>query len=387
LRSRSAKQIAAAGDARAFEKKGGSKLEKGGSKLEKARRRPRVTETAKRGRSTLPSQVGTHDTLTTQASTRSHVRHRTQNHRPSARKLPQKAKTEKQKAKKSKKGEQKMSASSGDDGPDDRVCLAVAAGATQAEVRRAIIESAAGSFERRAVAVNRAAGPGGETPLSAAHRLRRGDLVGLLLEAGADAMTISPRETPLVLCIAYNQVASLRALLVHRLEDANEQVAYGPGCWLDGAEYGYCAPVHLCIRPRQLSQDAPRTQIHLEALEILLREVGADVNAMDVDGRSPLHYLLVFVGVARTTLDLLLRSGARVDPLSILARSRRCTGARADPLNSGSQSPVYWGARRPSQFWLAVAGVLGRASTLSILARSRRCTGRSFRATCHFSSD
>lgn len=48
-----------------------------------------------------------------------------------------------------------------------------------------------------------------------AHRLRRGDLVGLLLEAGADAAALYPygRHDPLALCMACGQAESLRALL------------------------------------------------------------------------------------------------------------------------------------------------------------------------------
>jgi hypothetical protein len=54
-----------------------------------------------------------------------------------------------------------------------------------------------------------------ETPLQAAHRLKRGDLVGAILEAGARDLTgMFPRvPSPTQLCVAYGNVASLRALL------------------------------------------------------------------------------------------------------------------------------------------------------------------------------
>jgi hypothetical protein len=79
-----------------------------------------------------------------------------------------------------------------------RVHAAVAVGESAAQVRRAIVDCAQGSSEWRVPAVNQA-GEGGKTPLRAAHRLRRGDLVGLLLEAGArvDGMFEYCRVTPL----------------------------------------------------------------------------------------------------------------------------------------------------------------------------------------------
>jgi hypothetical protein len=119
---------------------------------------------------------------------------------------------------------------------DDRVHRAVAAGLSEVEVRRAIIDCAQGSVERRVAAVNQAgrvgvegAEPHDETPLQAAHRLQRGDLVVILLEAGADASALFPggRATALVLCVAYGQVQSLRALLLQG-HDANQRVYYLP---------------------------------------------------------------------------------------------------------------------------------------------------------------
>jgi len=92
-----------------------------------------------------------------------------------------------------------------------------------------------------------------ETPLQAAHRLQRGDLVGLLLEAGADAAALSSHRhhDPLALCIAYGQAGSLRALL--RREQGRRGVDCGrdyvyDDC-LDGpyASLSTSPLVHLCI--------------------------------------------------------------------------------------------------------------------------------------------
>ena len=85
----------------------------------------------------------------------------------------------------------------------------------------------------RALAVNR--GPTAtQTPLQAAHRQRRGDLVGALVEAGADVGGIfgSYRKlTPLAVCIAYGQVESVRALLRngHDAMEKIEEQSYGSG--------------------------------------------------------------------------------------------------------------------------------------------------------------
>jgi len=73
---------------------------------------------------------------------------------------------------------------------DNSVYRAVAAGESADDVRRAIESSRAvapgsSAQQQRAAAVNHAEQTG-ETPLQAAHRQRRGDLVGLLLENGAE---------------------------------------------------------------------------------------------------------------------------------------------------------------------------------------------------------
>jgi hypothetical protein len=90
-----------------------------------------------------------------------------------------------------------------------RVHRAVAAGESDEELRRVIEDCAQGDDQRRKAAANRAVGE--ETPPQAVHRQRRGDLVGALVEAGADVGAIfSGRLTLLAVCIAYGQAGSVR---------------------------------------------------------------------------------------------------------------------------------------------------------------------------------
>jgi hypothetical protein len=131
------------------------------------------------------------------------------------------------------------------------VYAAVAAGESDEEVRRVIAEC--GDEQQRTAAVNHKGQNSNETPLAAAHRLRRGDLVGALLEAGADASKLFRRATPLVLCIAYGLADSLRVLLKAG-HDPNQQIGYGPHDSLEGNPYGsFCTAAHLCLAPPRLS--------------------------------------------------------------------------------------------------------------------------------------
>ena len=96
----------------------------------------------------------------------------------------------------------------------------VRAGKSAEEVRRAIDACAPpGDERRRALAVNEAVKTrwGDETPLLGAHRMGRGDLVGLLLEDGADAGEVCTvgdhRMTALALCAHHDLPETLRVLL------------------------------------------------------------------------------------------------------------------------------------------------------------------------------
>jgi ankyrin repeat protein len=228
-----------------------------------------------------------------------------------------------------------------------RLYRAVAEGRSAAEVRAAIQACAASAtyappVTRRtarsgadvsdaarslAALVNRVhgRGRGGETALQAAHRLRRGDLVGLLLENGADAANLYShrRHDPLALCIAYGQAESLRALLLQGGHVANRRLEYRAYQCLDGRydQYSRCSPVHLCIAPPAVSQGFPPSPPQLACLRVLVEEFGADVDARDCSDETPLHWLAgcqVEPRVRDEALDLLVRLGADVNARDVI---------------------------------------------------------------------
>jgi ankyrin repeat protein len=194
------------------------------------------------------------------------------------------------------------SASDDDDAGDlRRVYHSVAAGDTAARLRRVIAECAQGSDERRARAVNKP-GDDGEKPLEAASRLKRGDLVGALVETGANVRVLaSGLATPIAVCCAWGQAKSVRALL-RAGHDPSETFRYNPACgWCPNCGYR-CSNLHLCLG----------SPAKLECLEALVVEGGADVNARDQFGRTPLFWLEA-ANDSKAALDLLLRLGADVN--------------------------------------------------------------------------
>jgi hypothetical protein len=196
----------------------------------------------------------------------------------------------------------------------DRVYAAVSAGKSDEEVRRVIGECA--NEQQRKAAVNHKGQNNDQTPLAAAHRLRRGDLVGALLEAGADASALSPRATPLVLCIVYGLVESLRALLKAGL-DPNQRVEYREHDSLAGnGAPQFCTAAHLCLAPPRLLPGGPKAPPQLACLTVLVQEGKADLNATIIGQISSLHWLGFHVppGDAHlAALDLLVRLGADVE--------------------------------------------------------------------------
>lgn len=225
---------------------------------------------------------------------------------------------------------------------------AVSAGKSAEEVRRAIEERAralAGSIEQagRAAAVNEPAAPDAgkkkESSLQAAIRLRRPDLVSLLLEHGASVRGVDcgPEHgydhdrTPLAVCVVHGDAGGVRALLRSGQHDPRATFTIdlpwrGPCC----PSYGGATAAHLCLfGPARSPSRAPR----LEALEVLVREGGADVDARDERGQTPLMLLSHAQGDhAERALDLLLRLGA--DP------NARSWSARGDPRSGPDESPL-----------------------------------------------
>jgi len=179
-----------------------------------------------------------------------------------------------------------------------RVYHAVASGASKAELRRVIEECAQGDDQRRAQAVNHSS-TATETPLQAAHRQKRGDLVGALVEAGADVGGIfNGKLTPLAVCIAYGQVDSVRALL-RASHEAKEKIEWDS--WNSiGDEFS--TPAHFCFAPPPLGLPSDRVvniytrfgAPQIGCLEVLLREGGAEVESRDSHGYTPIFWLTHF---------------------------------------------------------------------------------------------
>jgi hypothetical protein len=73
--------------------------------------------------------------------------------------------------------------------------------------------------------------------------------------------------------------------------DANEKLPYGRGTLVDGDPFTFysCRPVHLAIAPPRRSRGDPRPPP--DAVTLLVRELWVDVNAQDLFGRTPLHWV------------------------------------------------------------------------------------------------
>jgi hypothetical protein len=170
-----------------------------------------------------------------------------------------------------------------------RVYRAVAAGESDEEVRRVIDDVSQGDGQRRQAAANWPVS--NETPLQAAHRQRRGDLVGALVEAGASVGGIfEGRLTPLAVCIAYGRVDSARALLRNG-HDPSETIKWMPPYGFTQDYLKFCSPAHFCLAPAPLDPSQPRGARQVGCLEILVNEGGVDVDARDWCGRTPVFWL------------------------------------------------------------------------------------------------
>jgi len=212
----------------------------------------------------------------------------------------------------------------GDDDDDfGLVYKSVAGGDSVEQVRRAIEVCARGSAQRRAAAVNRegshqASGmktARDESPLAAACRLGRGDLVALLVEAGAD-VRVCDHATPLSACIPYGDVDTVRALLRAGI-DANAKLAYMPFLRHWPSDTSGCSAAHLCLWPPQVPLARDRAgPPQLEILQILAQEGNLDVDARDARGRTPLFWVPRMASGHEAAVDLLVALGADVNAQS-----------------------------------------------------------------------
>ena len=180
---------------------------------------------------------------------------------------------------------------SNENGSDDVGCVwrAVAQGETAGRVRELIEQyaSAGGartrrSYEaRRSAAVNYKSSANGheETPLEAAHDSERGDLVGVLLENGADTKALGQNCHALALVMHYGLTDTLRELLRSGRHQANEALMYDWMSGVCGRDRDRCSPVHLAVDPPPRSFGSARPPPRIDALHVLVREFGVDVNA------------------------------------------------------------------------------------------------------------
>jgi hypothetical protein len=147
---------------------------------------------------------------------------------------------------------------------------AVDAGASAEQVRHMLAEAPSDAWREAALAYRSSAN--NETALQAAHRLRLGPVVGVLLEYEADVKALHPDAHPLVVCIAYGQVDTLRVLLRSGRHTAEEKVTR-PFDLVTGSYYSaadFTRPAHLCVwAPRIGGEQIPP---QLKCLEVLVRE-------------------------------------------------------------------------------------------------------------------
>ena len=241
--------------------------------------------------------------------------------------------------------------------PDDeqemvpiQVYNSVAAGESVERVRRVLDLYARGSEERRREAAEaegflparRGKKFTSETPLQAACRLKRGDLVGfLLVEAGAAVEGLThfrDGAPPLAVCCAYGEVERVRELLGagHNPDDkvpCRRVVSYS-------YSYEPCKAVHICVRPPLDNETL--TKRHLGFLRALVKEGGADVDAIDSDGNTALSTAVRAVCGGGRGYDNYWRhhsssNALRLDALRLLIK----LGARTSGVfNSAGMSPL-----------------------------------------------
>jgi hypothetical protein len=216
----------------------------------------------------------------------------------------------------------------------DYVYRSVVAGETPEQVQRMIDLVAEGSDARRRSAVNAAgrhdyydhsevwrrrprACTRDETPLQAAHRLRRANLVGLLVMQGAEAKGLEgfgsdSRVPSLALVASYGLVSDLRKML-RRGRDANKKFSCAPS-WNKGRLVSDCTAAHVCVStPATMYGQPPAAEDLLLCLRLLVKEGGGDPNARDSNGETPIFWAC-HPGCRDpvATLDFLLESGANV---------------------------------------------------------------------------
>lgn len=218
---------------------------------------------------------------------------------------------------------------------------AVSTGCTAQQLHLVLDRAAAaqGSEEARTAAAN-ITGLNGESPLQAAHRLNRGDLVGALLLAGANAENLitTYRANALQLCIFHDQPEDALRALIRSGAPANAEIERHRGEPIGSASYGTCSLLHACLVPPVRESGDPRPPPRLKLLELLAKEGGVDVNTRGSIGSMPLHWLFgcttQISPLPSTCCSRSARTSPRKTTLALrpcmpsrcLARSRWCSG-------------------------------------------------------------
>jgi len=306
-------------------------------------------------------------------------------------------------------GDRNVSATAAEDECSGRVYCAVAAGESAEEVHRVIDLCAQGDEQRRVQDVNQNGGEDtDETPLQAAHRQERGDLVGALVEAGADIGGIFDGRLPaLAVCIAYGLVESVRALLRKR-HSAKAEIQWNVRR-RSGAPTESCTLAHFCLAPTPVdpSSAARCGPVQVGCLEVLLTEGGADANALDSADNSPIFWLIQRRNHGEEARELvavrlLLAAGARVSgvfnnegdtPLMVAAAHNNVcigrflleeAGAPVDETDEYGRTALHFcydfiaGATETAAMLHCCCWTRARTSTLA-----RKTASRRFFAVCH----
>lgn len=146
-------------------------------------------------------------------------------------------------------------------------------------------------------------------------------MVGVLLEAGADAaVAFGPHCSPVALAIHHGQLDTLRWLFRSGHCHLYDKLRYDICSNITGEpaeEDIWCLAVHVALVPPKASgSQVGHPKLQLGALEVLLHEFGADVNARDVYGQTPLHWLPCAAAdddEVERALGALLSAGAAIE--------------------------------------------------------------------------
>ena len=193
----------------------------------------------------------------------------------------------------------------------------------------------------------------GQTALHIAAEEGHEALVSLLLAHGADANAVdSHRLSPLYLAVFKGRVGAVRALL-----DAG--VPVNAAC---GTVAGQQTALHAAVRHRQKDVAA------------LLLERGADANAVDARGHTPLHELFCGGRDPAELFDVLLAGGADVNAagaegMTALHESAKCCsretvafllerGADVNAADAEGNTPLHWALGRVHDTDAAVVELL-----------------------------